>query len=68
MFRTPCLFVILAGIMFLAWIGFATVGMFTSRYRKSAWGEKKLFNGNIWFRVRICYHAVQQYSSESSPS
>ncbi|KAK3755627.1 hypothetical protein QZH41_017614 [Actinostola sp. cb2023] len=40
-----------AGIMFLAWIGFATVGMFTSRYRKSAWGEKKLFNGNIWFRI-----------------
>ncbi|KXJ17564.1 putative ferric-chelate reductase 1 [Exaiptasia diaphana] len=44
-----------AGLMFLAWIGFATVGIFTSRYRKSSWGDKKLLNSDLWFRIhQVC--------------
>lgn len=37
--------------MFLAWVGFATIGIFTSRYRKESWGDKKLLNSGLWFRV-----------------
>jgi len=36
--------------MVIAWVGFASIGIFMARYMKVAFGEKVL----LWFTVRCC--------------
>lgn len=38
-------------LMVLAWVGFATLGMFIARYMRPVWGEKEIFGKRIWFVV-----------------
>ena len=38
--------------MVIAWIGFASVGIFMARYMKGAFDEKELLGTKIWFTVR----------------
>lgn len=37
--------------MVIAWVGFATIGMFIARYMKPVWGEKDLCGNRLWFQV-----------------
>lgn len=37
-------------LMVIAWIGFASVGMFMARYMRKTW-SKKVFSKDIWFQV-----------------
>nr|XP_058952023.1 putative ferric-chelate reductase 1 isoform X3 [Pocillopora verrucosa] len=40
-----------AVLMVIAWVGFATIGMFIARYMKPVWGEKDLCGNRLWFQV-----------------
>ncbi|PFX23976.1 putative ferric-chelate reductase 1 isoform X2 [Stylophora pistillata] len=40
-----------AVLMVIAWVGFATIGMFIARYMKPVWGEKELCGRRLWFQV-----------------
>ncbi|KAK2547459.1 Ferric-chelate reductase 1 [Acropora cervicornis] len=42
-----------AVLMVLAWVGFATLGMFIARYMRPVWGEKEICGKRIWFVVHI---------------
>ena len=37
--------------MVIAWIGFASVGIFMARYMKGTFDEKELLGTKIWFTV-----------------
>ena len=37
--------------MVIAWVGFATVGMFIARYMRPVWGEKNVCGKRLWFQV-----------------
>ena len=37
--------------MVIAWVGFATVGMFIARYMRPVWGEKNVCGKRMWFQV-----------------
>jgi len=37
--------------MVIAWVGFATVGMFIARYMRPVWGEKNVCGKRVWFQV-----------------
>ena len=39
-------------LMVIAWIGFASVGIFMARYMKGTFDEKELLGTKIWFTVR----------------
>ena len=39
-------------LMVIAWIGFASVGIFMARYKKGAFDEKELLGTKVWFTVR----------------
>ena len=41
--------------MVIAWVGFASVGIFMARYMKVAFGDKELLGTKIWFTVRMMY-------------
>jgi len=36
-------------LMVIAWVGFASIGIFMARYMKVAFGEKVLFGTKVWF-------------------
>ena len=38
--------------MVIAWVGFASIGIFMARYMKTAFGEKVLLGTKMWFTVR----------------
>ena len=38
--------------MVIAWIGFASLGIFMARYMKVAFGDKEMLGTKIWFTVR----------------
>ena len=38
--------------MVIAWVGFASIGIFMARYMKVAFGEKVLLGTKMWFTVR----------------
>ena len=40
--------------MVIAWVGFASIGIFMARYMKVAFGEKVLLGTKVWFTVRCC--------------
>ena len=40
--------------MVIAWVGFASIGIFMARYMKAAFGEKVLLGTKVWFTVRYC--------------
>ena len=40
--------------MVIAWVGFASIGIFMARYMKVAFGEKVLLGTKVWFTVRYC--------------
>lgn len=40
-----------AVLMVIAWVGFATVGMFIARYMRPVWGEKNMCGKRVWFQV-----------------
>jgi len=37
--------------MVIAWVGFATVGMFIARFMRPVWGEKNVCGKRKWFQV-----------------
>jgi len=37
--------------MVIAWVGFASIGIFMARYMKVAFGEKVLLGTKVWFTV-----------------
>ena len=41
-------------LMVIAWIGFASVGIFMARYMKAVFGEELLLGTKIWFTVIDC--------------
>lgn len=40
-----------AVLMVLAWVGFATIGMFIARFMRPVWGEKEMYGKRVWFQV-----------------
>ena len=50
-YLTSIIFLHSAILMVLAWVGFATLGMFIARYMRPVWGEKEIFGKRIWFVV-----------------
>ena len=38
--------------MVIAWIGFASIGIFMARFTKVAFGDKELLGTKVWFTVR----------------
>ncbi|KAJ7350979.1 DOMON domain-containing protein frrs1L [Desmophyllum pertusum] len=40
-----------AVLMVIAWVGFATMGMFIARYMRPVWGEKNMCGTKVWFQV-----------------
>ena len=40
--------------MVIAWVGFASIGIFMARYMKVAFGEKVLWGNKVWFTVSCC--------------
>ena len=40
--------------MVIAWVGFASIGIFMARYMKVVFGEKVLLGTKVWFTVRYC--------------
>ena len=60
--------------MVLAWVGFATIGMFIARFMRPVWGEKEMYGKRVWFQVRcICilyinsiFNRVLQHENQKS--
>ena len=46
-----CLFLV-GCLMVIAWVGFASIGIFMARYMKVAFGGKVLLGTKVWFTVR----------------
>ena len=42
---------LVAALMVLAWVGFATVGIFIARYTREVWGEERILGQKVWFQV-----------------
>ena len=51
--------------MVIAWVGFATVGMFIARFMRPVWGEKNVCGKRVWFQVSHS-NLDEQDSIESS--
>ena len=52
-----------AVLMVIAWVGFATVGMFIARYMRPVWGEKTICGKRVWFQVSHCNVHVDKEDS-----
>ena len=39
-------------LMVIAWIGFASIGIFMARFTRVAFGDKELLGTKVWFTVR----------------
>ena len=38
--------------MVIAWVGFASIGIFMARFTRVAFGDKELLGTKVWFTVR----------------
>ena len=38
--------------MVIAWVGFASIGMFTARFMRSVWGHRRMCGKGMWYQVR----------------
>ncbi|KAM7447097.1 DOMON domain-containing protein frrs1L [Porites harrisoni] len=38
-------------LMVVAWVGFATIGMFVARFMRTVWGVKEMCRKRIWFQL-----------------
>ena len=56
LFLTGCLMVI-------AWIGFASIGMFIARHMKVLFGQRVLLGTKMWFTVRLLFFQTQFYQN-----
>ena len=52
-------FCLSAVLMVVAWVGFATVGMFIARYMRPVWGEKNVCGKRMWFQVSYSNTTVE---------
>ena len=41
--------------MVVAWVGFATIGMFVARFMRTLWGAKEMCGKRIWFQVQYWF-------------
>ena len=49
------LFFFKAILMVMAWVGFATIGMFIARFMRTVWGVKEMCGKRIWFQVQYWF-------------
>ena len=42
-------------LMVVAWVGFATIGMFVARFMRTVWGVKEMCRKRIWFQVQYWF-------------
>ena len=49
--------------MVIAWVGFASIGIFMARYMKVAFGEKVLLGTKMWFTVGIFRSFIYRFIS-----
>lgn len=47
-----------AVLMVIAWVGFATVGMFIARFMRPVWGEKNVCGKRVWFQVHQAFMII----------
>ena len=48
-------------LMVVAWVGFATIGMFIARFMRTVWGVKEMCGKRIWFQVQYWFGSFKQY-------
>ena len=49
--------------MVIAWIGFASIGMFIARHMKVLFGQRVLLGTKMWFTVRLLFFQTQFYQN-----